>query len=276
MRRLLGLAVLFVAEAASAKSSNPAFLGVGMTDVQGRTAGAPTCMIETITKGSGAHAAGLRSGDEFIAIDGKPVANCAALILLIQAHEPGDIVKVDVRRNGTATSINATLLSRAEVLRQRLVGQPLPITSLTRADDQTTSALSTRGKTTIVGWFDQKNCIGCESVFGKVELWSRGNSTKTSAISVLGATMADPNKPPVEALDVLKQYQRHLDVPLLVADAETYNEFTVSDGDRIHFMVVDCRGVVQYAAPIAPDADDTTAVLEELYAAAEQAAHRSK
>ena len=37
-------------------------------------------------------------------------------------------------------------------------------------------------------------------------------------------------------------------------------------------MVVDCRGIVQFVAPIAPDSDDLDAALDELLAAAEQAA----
>ena len=62
-----------------------------------------------------------------------------------------------------------------------------------------------------------------------------------------------------------------LDVPLALADPTLYEEFTIPDTERIHFMVIDCRGVVQYVAPIAPNADDTDAVLDELFAAAEQA-----
>jgi membrane-associated protease RseP (regulator of RpoE activity) len=274
VRSLLGLAVLFVASSASAKSSNPAFLGVGMRDT-----GAPgtgPCMIDSITKDSGAQAAGLRTGDVFLSIDGAPVANCQALITLIQAHEPGDNVKIDVRRVAVSTTITAKLLSRADVLRQRFVGQPLPVTQLTRVDNDTTGELSSRGKTTIVGWYDQKNCVGCETVFGKVAQWSRGKSTKTSGISVLGATAGDLHKSVPENVEGLKQYQRSLDVPLLVTDPETFNNFAITDGDRIHFMVIDCRGVVQYAAPLAPDAEDKSAVLDELYAAAEQAAHRLK
>ena len=38
-------------------------------------------------------------------------------------------------------------------------------------------------------------------------------------------------------------------------------------------MVIDCRGVVRFVAPIAPDADDLDAALDEVLAAAEQAEH---
>jgi hypothetical protein len=48
----------------------------------------------------------------------------------------------------------------------------------------------------------------------------------------------------------------------------------MKDIDRVHFMVLDCRGEVAYVAPIVPNTDDTSAVLDELYAAAEQTARR--
>jgi membrane-associated protease RseP (regulator of RpoE activity) len=266
--RFLGFVVLFLAGVASAKSSNPAFLGVGMQD---RTPNGP-CVIETVTKDSGAHAAGLRSRDEFVAIDGAPVTNCNALITAIQAHEPGDTIKIDVTRAASPTTITAKLHSRADVMRQRVVGQPVPLTTLTRVDDQTTASLGSKGKTTIVGWFDQRSCVGCETVFGALEQWARSKSTKTNQITVVGATAGSPNKSVGENVEDLKPYQRKLDVPLLVADFETFTDLAITDADRIHFMVIDCRGIVQYAAPLLPDADDKTAVLDELHAAVEQAA----
>ena len=66
-----------------------------------------------------------------------------------------------------------------------------------------------------------------------------------------------------------------LDVPLALADQVVYDELTVPDGERINFMVIDCRGVVRYVAPIAPNGDDTDAAIDELFAAAEQASRRS-
>ncbi len=254
------------------RSSNPAFLGVGMHPASG-VAGTGACIIDTVTKDSGAHVAGLRSGDVFVSIDGTSVESCDALITQIQAHEPGDLAKIDVQRGGVITTITAKLLSRAEVMRQRFVGQPLPMTTLTRVDDQTTGDLTSRGKTTIVGWFDQKNCVGCESVFGSIAQWQR--KTKGS-ISIVGATAGDNRKTVPENVENLKQYARGFDVPLLVTDQDTFAELAITDPDRIHFMVIDCRGVVQYAAPLAPEAEDKAAVLDEIYAAAEQASRRMK
>ncbi len=266
--------ILAASSAASAKekprSSNPAFLGVGMSD----NTGAGPCVIESITKDSGAHAAGLRARDSFLTIDGTPVGNCDALIGQIQAREPGDLVTLEVMRGGLATTLSAKLLSRAEVMRQRFVGQPVPMTTLTRVDDQTTGDLTSRGKTTIVGWFDQKNCVGCERVFGAIASWQK--KSKSAAFAIVGATAGDPRISVPENVEVLKQYQRGLDVPLLVTDHDTFAQLAITDPERIHFMVIDCRGIVQYAAPLAPEAEDRAAVLDEIYAAAEQASRRMR
>jgi hypothetical protein len=267
--------LLFAASPVAAKTSNPAFLGVGMHDAAG---GGGPCEIDTVTKDSGADAAGLRPGDVFVAIDGNAVVNCNALVAHIQTREPGQTVKIDVRRGsgmGT-TAITAKLHSRADVMRQRVVGQPLPLTTLVRVEDESTNTLSSRGKTTIVGWFDQSRCVGCETVFGSLEQWARNKSTRSSPISVVGATAGNPGKSVPENVEALKPYQRKLEVPLLVADHQTFSDLAITDSDRIHFMVIDCRGVVQYVAPLLPDADDKTAVLDELFAATEQAARRLK
>lgn len=253
----------------SAEPSNPAFLGVGMHDL-GTTG---PCIIDNITKNSGAHAAGLRADDIFVSLDGAAVPNCDALVRLIQAREPGDKVKLSVRRASLPMEIDATLYSRADVMRQRYVGQILPLATLLRVDDQTETDLSSRGKTTIVGWFDQ-GCSGCDQIFANVAQWTRAKSSRQSPIVAFAATAADTRRSLPETLTALKHEQRRFDVPLLVSDVETYRELAITDQKRISFMVIDCKGVVQYAVPLKPDADDTRAILDELYAAAEQAARR--
>jgi S1-C subfamily serine protease len=270
--RILGLAafVLLGATPAAAKSSNPAFLGVGMHDAGGRGAG--PCIVDTITADSAASEAGLRQSDELIALDGAALTTCDTLITAIQAREPGQLVKLDVRRAGMLLALKVNLLSREEVLRRRFVGQVVPTAMLLRVQDRQTGELAARGKTTIVGWFD-KGCVGCESVFARVARWSTG---KSRSISVIGATAGDMRVPIEENFQIMRDMARNLDVPLFLTDSETFKRFTITDTDRIHFMVVDCRGVVLHVAPVIPDGDDTTAVLDELYAATEQAVRRMK
>jgi membrane-associated protease RseP (regulator of RpoE activity) len=267
VRALVGLAVVLAAAPVAAKSSNPAFLGVGMQDLGGAR-GAGPCVIDTVTPGGSASAAGLRAGDVFVAIDGTNIPSCDVLITIIQSREPGQQVKIDVRRNGGLISVKAELLSRAELLRRRFVSQILPAANLVRFDDRSATELDARGKTTVVGWFEPR-CVGCASTFSSIDRWAR---KRGKSVRVFAATRT----PLTDNLDELKPIANALDVPLLVADTETYQTFSISDVDRVHFMVIDCRGIVSYVAPIAPDADDLDAALDELYAAAEQAMRRMK
>lgn len=266
------------ASSVAAEPSNPAFLGVEMRDLNtgaGYAAQLGPCQIERVTPDTGAFRAGLLSSDIFVNFDGKPVTNCDALVQSVQARDAGELVPIDVLRNGMLKSVDARLMSRADVMRQRVVGQPLPRAELMRVEDQAMGSLSSKGKTTIVGWFDQR-CVGCDRVFSTVERWARATSRPSSVISVVGATAGDPRQTLLANLENLKPVQRTYDVPLLVTDADTYSDLALSDPKRITFMVIDARGVVQYAAPLLPDADDRVAVLDELYAATEQAARRVK
>jgi hypothetical protein len=63
-------------------------------------------------------------------------------------------------------------------------------------------------------------------------------------------------------------------VALAVADMDLFEHLALKDSERISFMVIDCRGVVRFVAPIAPEADDLDAALDDILAAAEQAEHQ--
>src|SRR5438876_474968 len=105
--RWVGLVLCLLVSTAMAapRTSNPAFLGVQMLDAGGRG----PCMIERATHNGPAEAAGLRSGDLVLAVDGKPIATCAALLDEIIAHAPGDTVEVKVQRFSTAIAVKAQL-----------------------------------------------------------------------------------------------------------------------------------------------------------------------
>lgn len=275
LRTLSALLVVLSPLVASAdESSNPAFLGVGMHDMGATAAGqVGPCVIDTVTPDSGASAAGLRGGDVMVALDNTPIANCDGLVKAIQDREAGQLVKISIQRGVSSLTLEAALPSRADVLRRRFVGKPVPLTTVTRVDDAKSADLAPRGKTTIVGWFDQSRCGACASAFAKINDWAKAKGKNT--INVVGVTSASAMGVP-ETLDNLKKAQRGFDVPLMVADPDTFSELSITDIKRIHFMVIDCRGVVSYAAPLKPDADDRSAVLEELFAATEQAARRMR
>ena len=273
MRWLLGLVFLVTAQPAFAKSSNPAFLGVQMQDLGGGQ-GAGPCMITGVTKDSAAEVAGLQERDIFVTLDGASIASCDHLVSTIQGKHPGDSVKIVVSRESRQVTVGATLMSRDEVLRKRFGGLPVPTVKLASLDGRRIDLSALDDQTSIVGWYPT-TCGGCGQVFTKVASWAR-EQRKRNAIKVYAASAGDARlqRTVKENLEHLKPYGKLLDVPLLVADAQDYNEFTIGDGDRIQFMVIDCRGIVQYAAPLVPGADDQQAVLDELFAAAEQAARR--
>lgn len=262
--------------ASADESSNPAFLGVGMHDmgsVSGSGAIGP-CVIDNVTPDSGAAVAGLRREDIIVALDTTQIASCDGLVKAIQEREPGQVVKIQIQRSGASKTLEATLPSRADVLRARFVGKPVPLKTVVRVEDQAIADLGSHGKTTIVGWFDQSRCTTCATAFAKISDWVKAKGPRSS-ISVMGVTGASMKSVP-ETVEDLKKVQRSFDVPLLVADADTFTELSINDVKRIHFMVIDCRGIVSYATPLKPDADDRGAVLEELFAATEQAARRMK
>ena len=266
--------VCTAAPASANKASNPAFLGIGMEDLGGMR-GAGPCTITSIEPGSGAEAAALQAGDILERIDGTPISNCDTLVLQITSRTPGTIIRLDVRRREQPLKLKAELLTRDEILRRRLVGQPLPPTDLLRVDDRASVDLSAVKRTTIVSWYPM-SCGGCDAVISAVGRWSRDRKDRRAPVDVLAAT-ADLGfrRSATDRIEQLRLAQRALEVPLLATDYDTYGQFAMKDVDRVSFMVIDGRGVVQYVAPIVPNTDDTSAVLDELYAAAEQAARRT-
>jgi hypothetical protein len=267
----IAFAVLCAAAPASAsnKASNPAFLGIGMDG------GSGPCTITSIEEGSGAEAAMLQAGDMVERLDGAPVPSCDALMGMITSRTPGTVIRLDLQRHGQPLKVKAELLTRDEILRRRLVGQPMPATELLRVDDKALVDLSAVKRTTIVGWFPT-SCGGCDAVLGAVARWSSERTSRRAPIAVVAAT-ADLSfrRSVTESFEQLRLAQRSLGMPLLVADLGGYLQFAMKDSDRVHFVVIDARGVVQYVAPIVPEADDAGAALDELYAAAEQTARRT-
>ena len=85
--------------------------------------------IQNVESGSGAAKAGLKAGtktttvngkqyplggDIVVAVDGQPITSAEALRGAIDAHAPGDTVKVKVVRSGKTRTVTATLGARTE------------------------------------------------------------------------------------------------------------------------------------------------------------------
>jgi hypothetical protein len=277
--RWAGLVLVLVLTASTAlagpRASNPAFLGIQMMGAGGRG----PCMIESATHDGPAEAAGLRSGDIVIAVDGKLIANCDALLDVITGHAPGDAIEVKVQRLGGTVAVKAQLSTRDALLRN-VIGKPMVATDFVGVEDGTVYDLSAlRGRMAIVGLYHPA-CVDCASLFGKFLDWARDRARRGDGPMplVLAVWIGEPSRE-------LKALQKSLDVPLATGEfvpgegmrgSPFGRDLVISDRDRLGVIVVDGRGIVQYVGPIAPDGDDTEAVLDELFAAADQAWRHSK
>lgn len=88
---------------------DPGFLGVGA----GQAAiGDVGVVIDDITPGSGAEAAGLRSGDRVLTVDGAPVTDFRELAGLITTSFPGDQIELEIVRDSEPLTVTATLGER--------------------------------------------------------------------------------------------------------------------------------------------------------------------
>jgi hypothetical protein len=259
---------------AAPRASNPAFLGVQMLDAGGRG----PCMIQAATHDGPAEAAGLRSGDIVLTVDGKPIADCSALLDVITAHAPGDTVEVKIQRLSTAIAVKAQLTTRDALLRN-VIGKPMVATNLVGVEDGEVYDLSAlHGRMAIVGLYNPL-CVDCASLFEKFLDWSRDQARRGGPLPlVLAVFQGEPTRDP-------RALQKALDVPLAIGEFASGQDLggsafgrdlVIADRDRLGVLVIDGRGIVQYVGPIAPNSDDTEAVLDELFAAAEQASRHSK
>lgn len=216
-------------------------------------------------------------GDAIYAIDGAsigqgPADPCTNLTSQIVARRAGDEIKLEVRRGGSRLQVKATLSTRAEVLHRRFVGERMLRTELADVDDDKRSYdLGARhGGTTIVGWFMLDRCVNCGRVFDRISDGLRARLSASSAPpSILAVTSAAT---PDRLTSVRKSFTAQ--VSLAVAEPDVFDAMALKDSLRISFMVIDCRGVVRFVAPIAPDAEDLDAAVDDILAAVEQAEYQ--
>ena len=275
---LLAAILLTPAVASAAPASDPAFLGIGMDD-------APAyCSISSITPASPAHDAGMQFGDAILSIDGISTSGtpsapgtaaqqwCTILRNQIIGHRPGEQIKLDVRRGTQRITLKATLSTRGEVLNRRLVGEAMPHSEVVDIDNEDLSydLADRRGRTTVVGWFMLENCTNCARVFDRVSDTLRKRFDGSEIVPATYAITAPGRRGDLKSL----RKSFNANVPVGVADMEMFEMLALKDAERIHFMVVDCRGVVRFVAPVAPDSEDLDAAIDDVLAAAVQAEHQ--
>ncbi|MGA0063920.1 MAG: S1C family serine protease [Ilumatobacteraceae bacterium] len=86
------------------------FLGVGLAE---RTDGGAGAIIADVQPDSPAAAAGIREGDLVLSVDGEPINGQTGLVAAIRDRSPGDVVEIEVSRNGVRETLTATLVARA-------------------------------------------------------------------------------------------------------------------------------------------------------------------
>jgi putative serine protease PepD len=91
------------------EAAEPGYLGVTMADP---TDGSRGAVVTSVSPGSPAAAAGLRADDLITAVDDVSVDGAAALAAAIQAHAPGNAVRVSIARDGDELQLRVQLARR--------------------------------------------------------------------------------------------------------------------------------------------------------------------
>ncbi len=71
-------------------------------------------LLDGVTEGTSAAAAGLKAGDLILSWNGAPVTDIRALMTELAKHQPGDKITLGVKRNGEMIKIEVTLAAPAE------------------------------------------------------------------------------------------------------------------------------------------------------------------
>jgi S1-C subfamily serine protease len=91
-----------------------AWLGVSSSDAAPRDG----AVVQQVT-GAPAQKAGLRPGDVILRLDDRTITTASDLGEAVNAHKPGDTVKVQVQRNGSRETLNVTLGTRPNEAQQQ-------------------------------------------------------------------------------------------------------------------------------------------------------------
>jgi putative serine protease PepD len=65
--------------------------------------------IVKVPSGTPAALAGLEEGDIVVAVDDKAVSDGIGLIVAIRSHQPGETIRLTVRRDGSEETVEVTL-----------------------------------------------------------------------------------------------------------------------------------------------------------------------
>jgi putative serine protease PepD len=89
----------------SGQTVRHAFLGVSTTESTGTTG----ALVASVKAGGPAASGGLKAGDVVTTFDGKKVSGSSGLVAAIADHQPGDQVKLTVKRGSDSKTLTVTL-----------------------------------------------------------------------------------------------------------------------------------------------------------------------
>ncbi|QGF24367.1 trypsin-like peptidase domain-containing protein [Raineyella fluvialis] len=101
-------------ELISKGSATTPLLGVSTTDGVGNVNGQQVvgAQVKSVTSGSAADKGGIRTGDVITAMDGVPITGSVSLAARVRSQQVGDVVTLDVSRNGGSQQVKVTLASK--------------------------------------------------------------------------------------------------------------------------------------------------------------------
>lgn len=94
---------------ATGKATTPV-MGVNL-DVNSDARGA---VVAQVTADGAAAAAGIKSGDTIVAVNGVPVTDAVGLITQVRSKAPGDKVKITIESDGQRKDVDVTLQAKTE------------------------------------------------------------------------------------------------------------------------------------------------------------------
>lgn len=95
---------------------SPVVMGVTLEESEGKL------FIRGISKDSGAEVSGLAKDDVIVKIDGQPIATREKLVEIIEAKEPGDILRITYLRDGKEAEAMVELMARPSAERSEAKG----------------------------------------------------------------------------------------------------------------------------------------------------------
>lgn len=91
------------------------WLGVKARNPAEEQSDRPGSLVTAVNEGGPASAGGMLAGDLITRIDDTPVGSMAAMVATLRAHEPGDVVRITVWRDGAELDCTVELASYLDV-----------------------------------------------------------------------------------------------------------------------------------------------------------------